>query len=190
MRERDLMERLHARYSFVRPYTDARRYAVAEHVPTRGPGIHLPGKAAEYMPTRVADFLAYDTYMSTLGRDGRRIEHAYKPDAPQPEYRYVLHGHEIKISRSDWIAELAQPLKAEAWKRHCDMWWLVAPKEVVRDDLPEDWGLIVPTKTGLRVAVQAPLLDPIPMPTSAMSQFLRSVQKTAAKRAAQVVAVA
>lgn len=181
MIERDLLNLLHARYGVIRPGTDARRYAVAEHVSNTGPG-WMSGLGRE----RIVDFVAQDTYFETLGADGRPHPWVHN-DANRPRPRQVLHGFEVKVSRSDWLAELRDPSKAEAWKRYCDRWWLVAPRNVVdavRGDLPDDWGLMCPSGNGLRVARQAPLLDPEPMPTATRAQLMRSVAKTAVRQMA------
>ena len=42
-----------------------------------------------------------------------------------------LHGHEVKVSRSDWLRELADPSKAEAFRRYCDRWWLVVSDRAI-----------------------------------------------------------
>lgn len=182
--ERDLLEMLHARYKFVRPGTHARRYAVAEHVSNTGSTMG----ASELQ--RIADFLAQDTYRECLGPDGRpkqgqlRMLDGHWRTVNSGEYRQVLHGHEVKISRSDWLTELADPTKSAAWRRYCDRWWLVAPRDVVRDDLPEGWGHLAPDSRGrLRVVVHAPLLTPEPMPTRVRAQVMRSVAWTATQQA-------
>lgn len=55
-----------------------------------------------------------------------------------------LHGHEIKVSRSDWLKELNDPGKATTFSRFCHYWWIVAPAGiVVLDELPATWGLMV-----------------------------------------------
>lgn len=55
-------------------------------------------------------------------------------------------GHEIKVARSDVMAELADPMKAEAWGQYCDAWWLVVPDvALLRDlDIPDGWGIMTP----------------------------------------------
>lgn len=66
-----------------------------------------------------------------------------------------LAGFEMKSSRSDWLAELKQPAKAEEIGRWCHYWWLVVSNEnVVRgDELPETWGLMMPNNTGTKLLV-------------------------------------
>lgn len=59
--------------------------------------------------------------------------------------------HEIKASRSDWLRELDDPAKAEAWWPYCSNFWVVAPMGVVRQgELPEGWGLLNPPAGGKR----------------------------------------
>lgn len=54
-----------------------------------------------------------------------------------------LHGVEIKISRSDWKREAADPEKAEMIAAYCDFWWLHVAPGVVQDlsEVPTAWGL-------------------------------------------------
>lgn len=98
-----------------------------------------------------------------------------------------LHGHEVKVSRSDWLRELTDPHKADAIRRYCDRWWLVVPdKTIVRDDLPDGWGLLAFDSTDrLRVVRRAPRLDPEPIPATFRASLMRAVSKTAAKRGDQ-----
>jgi len=133
------------------------RYACAEHV----------RNAAGFYATRTADFIAMDLWPST---------------------GLLLHGHEVKISRSDWLRELAEPAKAAAFQRWVDHWWLVVPDRlIVRDDLPDGWGLMVQQGNRLRIAHRAPRLATEPMPRSVLAPLLRAVVTTAARRAGGVV---
>lgn len=60
-----------------------------------------------------------------------------------PSRGLELHGVEIKVSRSDWKREAADPSKAEAVAKYCDRWWIHTPPGVVSDlsELPPMWGL-------------------------------------------------
>lgn len=62
---------------------------------------------------------------------------------------------ELKISRADWLKELKEPKKAEAWWPYCHHFWLVVPHEgIVKDgELPKGWGLMMPGGRGRRFKV-------------------------------------
>lgn len=68
-------------------------------------------------------------------------------DFTRAHMTHSIEGHEVKVSRSDWLAELADPTKADAWARHCHRWWLVVPhRDIVKDgELPDGWGLMAPS---------------------------------------------
>lgn len=78
-----------------------------------------------------------------------------------------LVGHEVKVSRSDLIVELADPMKAEPWARYCHEWWLVVahPSLIEGLQIPTAWGVMAPpsgrrTRT-MTVVRPAPRLQPI-----------------------------
>lgn len=83
---------------------------------------------------------------------------------------FAIHGHEVKVSRSDWLKELSKPAKADAFMRYCNRWWLVVPapwKSIVNGEgeLPEGWGLMEVSEKGrTRVIIQAPALNREPVP--------------------------
>lgn len=100
-----------------------------------------------------------------------------------PSRGLEIHGHEIKVSRSDWLRELKDPSKAEAFTDLCDRWWLVVSdaKIVAAGELPPTWGLMVASGRGLRVVVQAPELpatDSPWMPRTFLAALLRSATRT------------
>jgi len=143
-----------------------KRYMRAEHVPNELGMRH----------TRIADFIAVDTQSHRRGQTwpvrDLDFEHQQAP---------VFHGHEVKVSRSDWLTELRDPSKADAFKRHMHFWWLVVPdRTIVRDDLPDEWGLIVGVKNSLRIVRRAPLLEPDPMPNGLVGPLRRAAIKTEA----------
>lgn len=157
--ERDMLDLLHDRYSQTSQST-ARRYACAEHVAEHSGWTTAEGT---YRDPRRADFLAQDCWTAQ---------------------GLHLHGHEVKVSRSDWLTKLSDPTKADAIKRYCDRWWLVAAdKSIVRDDLPDGWGLLAPGRDGrLRVFKRAPVLDPDPIPPTFRAALLRATAKTNHRR--------
>lgn len=93
-----------------------------------------------------------------------------------PSSGLVLHGFEVKCSRGDWLRELAQPAKAEAFTCRVDYFWIVAPQSVVRDDeLPERWGLLEARAGRLVAAVQAGRNpDALPLDRSFIAALLRA----------------
>lgn len=86
-----------------------------------------------------------------------------------------LHGHEIKVSRSDWLRELKDLTKADAFRCFCDHWWVVAAPGIVRaGELPEGWGLLEAQGGRLRVAVPAPDLTPERPPRGLVAALIRA----------------
>jgi hypothetical protein len=75
----------------------------------------------------------------------------------------LLTGFEIKVSRGDFLRELKEEKKAEEIAQYCDLWYLVVPdRDIVRDDLPHTWGLMVPNSTNnkLRIVVKPTQFKP------------------------------
>lgn len=55
-----------------------------------------------------------------------------------------LTGYEMKISRSDFLSELQDIKKAEAFTKHCHYWFIAAPDGIAKpEELPANWGLVV-----------------------------------------------
>ena len=104
-----------------------------------------------------------------------------------PSSGCAMHGHEVKVSRSDWLRELKDPTKAEAFRPYMDFWWLVVSDlHIVRDDMPAGWGLIVAYPDGTtRITKRAARITPLPMTRSMQAAFARAVAKTAERRAAR-----
>src|SRR3546814_14292373 len=118
--ERDMLDLIHKRYSFM--VGNGPRYIVAEHVRNQG------GFGGYDTPLRTVDALAVDLW---------------------PSSGHLIHGFEVKVSRGDWLTALRDPEKAEAFKPYCDCWWLVvSDPEIVRDDLPEGWGVMAEVGKG------------------------------------------
>lgn len=75
-------------------------------------------------------------------------------------------GHEVKVSRADVLAELADPTKAEDWSRYCTRWWLTIsdPRLVDGLDVPEAWGIMSPPsgrrRRSMTILREAPKLTP------------------------------
>lgn len=116
---------------------------------------------------------------SHAGFDAARTADAVAMDL-WPSKGLVLHGHEIKISRSDWLHELRQPEKWLPVGRYCTRWWLVVPTaDIVRPgELPDTWGLMVVGPTGAQVVKQAPRLTPEPLKRTFVAALLRAAVQT------------
>lgn len=149
MTERTMLDRLNVRYGSVN--ANGFRYARAEHVRV----------TAGFDARRTCDYMALDLWPG-----------GYGTNRTGP----LLHGHEVKVSRSDWLTELRDPDKAEAFRRYCDFWWLVvSEKDIVKPgELPDGWGLIVAAGNTARVAVRAAR-------NSAVEQMNRDLQATFAR---------
>jgi hypothetical protein len=67
----------------------------------------------------------------------------------------LLVGHELKISRADWLTELKTPGKSDDWADQCHEWWLVVndPTIVHPGELPAGWGLMSPGRSKTRMEV-------------------------------------
>lgn len=58
-----------------------------------------------------------------------------------PSRGLELHGFEVKVSKSDWRREAADPEKAETIAAYCDRWWIVTPPALLENEnLPPNWG--------------------------------------------------
>lgn len=82
-----------------------------------------------------------------------------------PSRGYGIDVHELKVSRSDWQRELADPGKADAWWPYCSRFWIVAPKGMIRpEEMPLGWGLMEPPShprhRRFRVVVQPEQREP------------------------------
>lgn len=162
--ERMMLDLIRERYT--KDSGNGPRYVVAEHVRNQ------------------CGFGAFDpTFEVRPGTDGYRRTTLRTVDALAvdlwPSSGHPIHGFEVKVSRSDWLTELKDPEKAEAFRPYCDHWWLVVPDtQIVRGDLPETWGLLAVGKDGrLRVRKPAPKNERLPMPFGMTAAWLRATSK-------------
>ena len=153
--ERDMLDRLALRYTSVREGTIADRWVRAEQVRNMLNG---------YQSARSADFIAADKW----------------PGIPYGT-ALAFHGHEVKVSRADWLTELRDPDKAESFKRYMHHWWLVVSDAAIvkPGELPDGWGLMVKSGATLRAKVPAPRLNPEPMPPDFVICLMAAAARTA-----------
>lgn len=123
---------------------------------------------------------------SHAGFDARRTADFVAMDL-WPSGGLRLHGHEVKVSRSDWLRELKDPSKAAEFVPYMNCWWLVVsdPRIVRAGELPDDWGLMAMRGTELTVRKPAPKRDALAMPPTRLAALLRAVSQNAAFRATQ-----
>ncbi|MCU6481327.1 hypothetical protein [Arthrobacter sp. A2-55] len=153
--ERSMLNLLLNRYTDFRRGTLTDRWVRAEHVKS-GMG-YIDGQ-------RTADFVAADK----------------RPGIPYGT-TLALIGHEVKVSRSDWLTELKDMDKSHAIKRYMHHWYLVVPDAAIvkPGELPADWGLLVSSGEGLRAKVKAPRLAPEPAPLDFTISLMNAAAKTA-----------
>lgn len=102
-----------------------------------------------------------------------------------PSRGLVLAAYEIKCSRSDWLTELKDPSKAEAFQPFMDRFWLVvADKEIVAPgELPDTWGLMAPKGSGMGVVKEAPRNENVkPLDRGMLAALLRQAGVAAASQ--------
>lgn len=97
-----------------------------------------------------------------------------------PSRGLELHGVEIKISRSDWKREAANPMKAEAIAQFCDRWWVHTSPGVVDDlsDLPPAWGLREWNGKSWKTIREAAKNEPQPITRQFLAAMLRRADET------------
>lgn len=89
---------------------------------------------------------------------------------------HLVHGFEVKVSRSDLLAELRDPDKAGAAIAKVDRWWLaLGDRRLLRDgdELPPGWGIIAPHGRGLTV-----LAEPAPTGGTPDARFVAALVQT------------
>jgi len=97
-----------------------------------------------------------------------------------PSRGMELHGVEIKVSRSDWKREAADPSKAEAIAKFCDRWWIHTAPGVVDDmsDLPPAWGLREWDGKAWKTLREAEKTDALPVSRPFLAALLRRADGT------------
>lgn len=118
----------------------------------------------------------FEVTQSTGYASGRRADAVVMNIWPSKDYQ--IHVFEVKVSRSDFKAELADLTKWKAVGQYADFFWLACPVGLVRpDEVPSEWGLMELTKSGLRIKKQAPVRsDPAPLDRGFAASLLRSGQ--------------
>jgi len=88
-----------------------------------------------------------------------------------------LAGIEIKVSRSDWKQELANPAKAADIARFCKYWYVAAPVGVVPvEQVPETWGLVEVQQNTAKIVKSAPASEYLLPDMPLVCSILRAVE--------------
>lgn len=134
-------------------YGNGRRYVVAEHVKN----------TAGHYTQAILDAVVLDVW---------------------PSSGLLSHGIEVKTSRGDFLREVRDLSKSAAFRPFLDYFWILAPSNtIIRADLPEGWGLLVPHGRGLTVARQSKRnLEREEMPRAMVFSLARAAAKTAERQ--------
>jgi len=99
-----------------------------------------------------------------------------------PSRGLYLAGIEIKVSRGDWLKELALPDKSAEIQQYCKYWYLAVPTGLVLPgEVPETWGLIECGKT-CRTTKAAPKLQPVAPDMPLVASIMRNVADSTVPR--------
>ena len=91
-----------------------------------------------------------------------------------PSTGHLIHGLEIKVSRSDFLGEMKNPEKSQPIFRHCHRWSLVCPAGLVKaGELPPTWGMLTYAGGKFRNAAPPAKLDPDPITPGFMAALVR-----------------
>lgn len=104
-----------------------------------------------------------------------------------PSRGLYLTGVEIKVSVSDYKAELRDPAKSAEIQRFCRYWYVAAPAGIVPEaELPDTWGLIevsrVVGKMTSKVVRKAPVLEADDPTMALVAAIVRCVQDVTVPR--------
>lgn len=98
-------------------------------------------------------------------------------------------GYEIKINRQDWLKELQQIEKAEAFRPYCKYFYLVADKKVAElHEIPETWGFLEWNGRRLVTVKAAPVNNELqPFPPSMLSAIFKRAVDTASAQTSLIM---
>jgi hypothetical protein len=100
------------------------------------------------------------------------------------QQRVFVRGFEIKVSRNDWLRELADMNKSETMRAYCNEWILVAPTDVVSlDEIPEGWGWYIPKIGEMHRFAKRPIYNE---DVKLDIDFVASLVRSSAKKSQQI----
>lgn len=105
-----------------------------------------------------------------------------------PSRGLELHGYEIKVSKSDYRREAADPTKAEAIAAYCDRWWVVTPPGLLDgESLPLNWGWLAYDGRAFFTKQKAAKLEPKALDRPMLAALLRRAHESNEGRVAGLV---
>lgn len=130
----------------------------------------------------------FEVANATGSRGERRIDALALGIWPSTGHEII--GIEIKVSKSDFARELADPSKSQALMRYCTRWQIACPAGLLSaDDLPANWGLISLRAAGVfSVVKKPPLLKPEGLDAGFMMAILRGERDPDQELVAKLVA--
>lgn len=92
-----------------------------------------------------------------------------------PSRGLEITGIEFKSYRNDWLRELKDPAKAEAFYKHCDRWYLLISNETIAklEEIPPTWGLMCIKGKRIVTLKEAPKLNPEPISRSFLAALMK-----------------
>lgn len=124
---------------------------------------------------------------NATGGNARRYADAFAMNL-FPSRGLAMHGFEIKVSKSDFKNEIANPEKSAAVQQYCDHWWIVAPASAVDESLlPKTWGWMRVDDTKLVIVKQAPELEAKPVTRAFMAALVRRANEVDASEIDEIV---
>lgn len=95
-----------------------------------------------------------------------------------PSRGHTINGIEVKVSRSDWRREKAEPAKAEEIAQFCDYFYVAAPIGVIpKDEIPDGWGHLEYRLGKIRQTKAATKLSAKPVDRHFVAAFVRSARR-------------
>ncbi|MEX3984261.1 hypothetical protein AB4Y45_35480 [Paraburkholderia sp. EG287A] len=142
------VERLHAYPEFAITHAGEQVLvaAKAKEIARRQPHHELGGRLSSWL--REQGRITWENIQLTIARPegGRR---AVRPDVFSLATTYDAKRinpcvHEVKVSRADFLSDLAKPEKREGYSAFCEQFFYVAPPGIIeRAELPPNCGLLV-----------------------------------------------
>lgn len=125
----------------------------------RRPHHHLAGRLAEWV--RSQGRVTWENIEFVVDKGENQARQRVRPDvfsvqATMNAARICPHVHEVKVSRADFLADVAKPEKREGYRGIAEQIYYVAPAGMIEpSEVPEGCGLIEEVESAFRVSKKA-----------------------------------